>query len=191
MKRKKLKPIPMRAENQAGYQREIPLPNWDCFCCEDTGIAKNAAKMFIEGWSLGEYKLPVCQKVGCLSGEGYANHPDERVKASLDWRLDEDMCSEADEYEREAWKKWARKKQLGHNDSIFYREPFHSEGVNCEGTTVKKKGFPIKNKDIFSGKVDENEVIDFSTVVKSLRKRQRSQLEVELAQRQHLEERGK
>jgi len=153
MKRKKLKPIPMRAENQAGYQREIPLPNWDCFCCEDTGIAKNAAKMFIEGWSLGEYKLPVCQKVGCLSGERYANHPDERVKASLDWRLDEDMCSEADKYEREAWKKWARKKQ--------------------------------------EGKVDENKVIDFSTVVKSLRKRSRSQQEQELAQRNHLEEKAK
>ncbi|MDJ0718260.1 MAG: hypothetical protein QNJ54_29210 [Prochloraceae cyanobacterium] len=38
---------------------------------------------------------------------------------------------------------------------------------------------------------DNNKVIDFSTVVKSLRKRQRSQLEVEQAQRNHLEERAK
>ena len=144
-----LDPIPMRKEDEPNYDKEIYQPSWDCYCCRDTGIAINAARIIIKGWKLESQKIPVCQRDGCEAGEKLANHADPQVQASLDWRLHSDICSQVDSYERAARIESAKKEQSG------------------------------------------EKVIDFSTVVKSLRSRPRSQQEQELAQRNHLESRGK
>ena len=173
-------------ERESG-ELEIWQPTCQCFCCHDFGyVQASLVRLIVPDYDPDKDLIPICQR--CEANERW-EHPD--VIPSFDQRFTREICEQLHQYDRANWREWARKKQEGHNDSIFYREPFHSEGVNCEGTTVKKKGFPIKNKDIFSGKVDENKVIDFSTVVKSLRKRSRSQQEQELAQRNHLEERAK
>ena len=112
-----LDPIPMRAETDPNYQKEIWQPEWNCFCCQDTGIAKNAARMFIKDWNLDRHKLPICRKPNCKASEIFSEHPEPRVQASLDWRLSPEMCEEVDRLEREAWREWAKKRQK--NDKVI------------------------------------------------------------------------
>ena len=107
--RKKLPPLPMRREDDPNYEPEIWQPDYSCFCCEDTGFAIHAAKMFIEGYSVVKHKFPVCQNRGCEEGKKFGQVP--ALKYSLDWRLDAAMCAEADQARREAWREWARGQQ--------------------------------------------------------------------------------
>ena len=109
-----LDPIPMRREDEAGYEKEIWQPDWNCFCCQDTGIAINAARLVIREWNLDSHKIPVCQKDGCEAGEKLANHINPQVRASLDWRLNVQICRQVDRQERESWQELAKKRQQGH-----------------------------------------------------------------------------
>ena len=107
--RKKLPRQPMRREDDPNYEPEIWQPDWQCFCCQDTGFAIHAAKMFIDGYNEDKDKLPVCQNRGCEAGIKFGQVPD--LQDSLDWRLDASMCAEADQAKREEWRQWARKQQ--------------------------------------------------------------------------------
>ena len=103
--RKKLQPIPLRREDDPNYSPEIWQPDWQCFCCEDTGIAKHAARMFISGYIDGKHKFPVCQNPGCSAGKKFGQV--RALQYSLDWRLEAAMCQEADLSQREVWREWA------------------------------------------------------------------------------------
>ena len=105
----KLPPLPLRKEDDPNYQPQIWQPSWKCFCCEDTGIAKNAARMFIENYQSGQHKYPVCQNPGCEAGVKFGQVPD--LQLSLDWRLKEWMCIEADQETRKMWREWAIERQ--------------------------------------------------------------------------------
>ena len=107
--RKKLPPMFMRREDEPGYEREIWQPDWNCFCCQDTGQARHAAEMFIEGYDPNKHKLPVCQNPGCQAGQVFGAAPS--LKYSLDWRLDAAMCQEADRVQREVWREEVRRQQ--------------------------------------------------------------------------------
>ena len=107
--RHKLPPIPLRKEDDPNYQPHIWQPSWKCFCCEDTGIAKNAARMFIEGYQDGKHKFPVCQNPDCQEGKKFGQVPD--LQLSLDWRLEAWMCLEADAATRQMWREWAKLRQ--------------------------------------------------------------------------------
>ncbi|MGK7916479.1 MAG: hypothetical protein AB4038_13210 [Prochloraceae cyanobacterium] len=109
-----LEPIPMRREDEPGYEKEIWQPDWSCFCCRDTGIAINAARLVIKGWKLDSHKIPVCQEDGCQAGEKLANHPERQVQASLDWRLNAPLCRQVDELERSSWREWVKQRQQSH-----------------------------------------------------------------------------
>lgn len=102
--RPKLPPIPLRREDDSNYEPEIWQPDWQCFCCQDTGIAVNAARMFISGYRLERQKFPVCQNPGCEAGIKFGQVPD--LQYSLDWRLEALLCQEADQSQREVWRKW-------------------------------------------------------------------------------------
>jgi hypothetical protein len=104
--RQKLPPLPMRRENDPNDDPEIWQPNYLCFCCEDTGLAMHAAVMFIEGYDLDKHKFPVCQNPGCENGLKFGQVP--ALENSLDWRLDAQMCAEADQAKRKEWRKWAK-----------------------------------------------------------------------------------
>ncbi len=108
-KRQKLPPLPMRRENDPNYEPEIWQPDYSCFCCEDTGLAIHAAVMFIEGYDLDKHKFPVCQNPGCEEGKKFGQVP--ALEYSLDWRLDAQMCAEADQAMRAVWREWAKKQQ--------------------------------------------------------------------------------
>ncbi len=107
--RKKLPRLPMRREDDPNYEPEIWQPDWQCFCCKDTGFAIYAAEMFIDGYNEERDKFPVCQNPGCEAGKKFGQVPD--LKYSLDWRLDAAMCAEADQTKREEWREWARRQQ--------------------------------------------------------------------------------
>lgn len=108
-KRKELPPIFMRREDEPDWEREIWQPDWQCFCCEDTGEAIHAARMFIEGYDWHKHKLPVCQNPGCTAGARFGDSP--ALQASLDWRLDGEMCAEVDRVQRELWRQEVRRQQ--------------------------------------------------------------------------------
>jgi hypothetical protein len=107
--RQKLPPLPMRRENDPNDDPEIWQPDHLCFCCEDTGLAMHAAVMFIEGYNLERHKFPVCQNPGCEQGLKFGQVPD--LQYSLDWRLDAQMCAEADQARRKEWREWAFSQQ--------------------------------------------------------------------------------
>ena len=107
--RKKIAALPLRKECDPNYEPEIWQPDWQCFCCEDTGIAKWAIYLFMEGYEQGKCKYPVCQNPGCEAGRSFGASPS--LAYSLDWRLEPTLCQEADLWNREQWREWAKDKQ--------------------------------------------------------------------------------
>ena len=100
--RKKLAPLFLRREDEPGYQREIWQPDWQCFCCEDTGEAIHAARRLIEGYDGCKHKLAVCQNPHCEAGRKLG--ASKALQGSLDWRLGEEICAEVDLEQRQMWR---------------------------------------------------------------------------------------
>lgn len=109
MTREKIAALPLRKEYDPTYERSVWQPGWKCFCCEDTGIAKWAIYLFMTGYESGKSKIPLCQNPGCQVGKDLGASPS--VAHSLDWRLEPSLCQEADLWNREQWREWARNKQ--------------------------------------------------------------------------------
>ncbi|MGL5805823.1 MAG: hypothetical protein ACRC11_10335, partial [Xenococcaceae cyanobacterium] len=106
---KKIQPIYLRREEDPDYEPEIWQPDWNCFCCEDTGIAKHGARMFMDGYIEGKHLFPVCQNPICEAGKLFGQTLS--LRSSLDWRLEASMCQEADGVQRKVWRDWAKERQ--------------------------------------------------------------------------------
>lgn len=95
----KLERQPMRREDEPGYEPEIWQPNWECYCCRDTGlINQNLVLMVIPNYNHSKDKLPVCQN--CNIGNRFW----EQVPESIDDRLNQTICQQLDLIERENWR---------------------------------------------------------------------------------------
>ncbi|WP_460202797.1 hypothetical protein [Scytonema sp. NUACC21] len=45
-------------------EKEIWFPNWNCFCCQDTGkVQLNLARLVIPNYNDNRDRLPICQNV--------------------------------------------------------------------------------------------------------------------------------
>lgn len=98
-KRPKLPRQPMRPEEEPGVDKPAWYPNWQCFCCHDTGIVQNhLALMVIEGYDQKRDKMPLCQNPGCKAGKKRSN-----ISNCLDTRLSPVICQELDMEERSDW----------------------------------------------------------------------------------------
>ncbi|KOP24631.1 hypothetical protein AMR41_19790 [Hapalosiphon sp. MRB220] len=100
MRLPQLPPQPMRREDELGYEKEIWHPQWQCFCCWDTGkVQPHLARLVISGYDYDRDRLPVCQAPGCIAGSNYLHLEDE-----IDMRLVSAICQELDRIERENWR---------------------------------------------------------------------------------------
>ncbi|TBR56466.1 hypothetical protein B4U84_29745 [Westiellopsis prolifica IICB1] len=100
MRLPQLPPEPMRREDEPGYEKEIWHPQWQCFCCQDTGkVQPHLVRLVISGYNYDRDRLPVCQAPGCSAGSNYLHLEDE-----IDMRLVSAICQELDRIERENWR---------------------------------------------------------------------------------------
>jgi len=85
----------MRPEKEPGAEVEIWQPDWNCFCCHDSGIVHHyLAALVIDGFDSNLDKLP------------------RFLAPSVDYRLTADICQELDAIERENWRDYVQKKRL-------------------------------------------------------------------------------
>ncbi len=91
-----------KREEDLELGKEIWFPNWNCFCCHDTGLVNpNLVKLVIKDYNLDRDKLPICQNPGCFANKNYASNTS--ISSSLDWRFDEELCQKLDLIHRQEW----------------------------------------------------------------------------------------
>jgi hypothetical protein len=106
----KLPRSPMRCEDEPGYEKEVWQPNWNCFCCHDTGIVNpHLASLVIDGYDSKRDQLPRCINPGCKAGEHWDS---ETLTQCVDYRISAAICQKLDASHREHWRQAAREKQI-------------------------------------------------------------------------------
>lgn len=105
---------PIRSSEKISTDRELWQPNWNCFCCEDTGfINTSLVRQVIPDYEPSTDRLPIC--LTCTKAE-WAMSADQRVSQTLDWRFDAALCRQLDRTNRQWWRETARewyKQRLG------------------------------------------------------------------------------
>ena len=90
-------------KEEAELGKEIWFPNWNCFCCHDTGFVNpRLVKLVIQDYDHDEDKLPICQNPKCIENQKYISN--RSIATALDWRFNEQLCQKLDEIEREDWR---------------------------------------------------------------------------------------
>ncbi|MDJ0713873.1 MAG: hypothetical protein QNJ54_06605 [Prochloraceae cyanobacterium] len=160
----KLDRLPMRSSSEI-EDKEIWTPSWNCYCCEDSGLVKSSlVKLVIPDFNFDRDKLPLCQNDGCYKSDYFET---ELLSGCLDRRLTPDICRTLDHIARADWK---------------------------ETIEQRRRGLPGKKRSARSEVSSEQggtKQIDFSEVVKSLRKRSRTSEEEFLSQRRHADEKNR
>lgn len=106
---KKFNRTPMHPEKEAEVETEIWQPNWNCFCCHDSGIiAPHLASMIIDGYNFDKDKLPRCVAPGCRSGSQYDS---DALRQSVDYQVDALTCQQLASIERDDWIQITKTKQ--------------------------------------------------------------------------------
>jgi len=99
----KLQPLSLRSECEPGYQKESWKPNWNCYCCHDTGfVLDRLSNQIIPGFNSEQHKTLLCNAKGC-------NASRDKVSSKLieegnfDTRLSSEVCDRLSEMERKSW----------------------------------------------------------------------------------------
>ncbi len=96
----------MCPDKEPGAEVEIWQPDWNCFCCHDSGIVHHyLAALVIDGYDFNLDKLPRCHNPGCTSGSHYDG---EVLAPSVDYRLTAEICQELDAIERKNWRDYLK-----------------------------------------------------------------------------------
>lgn len=92
--------LPMRSSLTIGpKEREIWQPDWDCYCCQDTGFVQySLIKLVIPDYVPMADAYIACQRGGC------AAWVQNRGSEGLDRRFDSQICVQLDKFQREQWK---------------------------------------------------------------------------------------
>jgi hypothetical protein len=94
-----LEPLPIRPEEEV--EKEIWQPQWNCFCCQDTGkIQPYLVRHVIPGYNDNRDRIPICQN--CNKGHDWF-HLDEF--GVIDTRLGPQICRKLDAIAREDWRR--------------------------------------------------------------------------------------
>ena len=98
-----LQPLPLRDEAQPGYEPLAWKPNWECFCCHDTGIIpERIVKTVIPNYVAGRHKPVKCNNCNIQLGK------DLYKTNTLDTRFSAQICDRLDRDERQMWQEWSR-----------------------------------------------------------------------------------
>lgn len=85
--------------NYQEVDKEIWQPNWQCFCCHDTGLVHGLLILLVvPDYDSNNDKPVVCKRKGCSVGEDYW------FNEAYDQRFEFEICQELDKLERENWK---------------------------------------------------------------------------------------
>lgn len=99
MKLPQLPRSPIRPEIVSDINKEIWQPDWNCFCCHDTGLVTGSAIFAVIPDYDGLRDQPVaCRHPRCEAGTYYQG--DE----TYDDRFTQALCINLDKSERQAWK---------------------------------------------------------------------------------------
>ncbi|MBR8832536.1 MAG: hypothetical protein DSM106950_00450 [Stigonema ocellatum SAG 48.90 = DSM 106950] len=94
-----LPPLSMRPEEEYP-DKEIFFPQWQCFCCQDTGkVQPYLVRRVVRNYNYSSDRLPVCQRDNCKANDTWVNLPIE----NLDTRFTRDICNELDLLARDDW----------------------------------------------------------------------------------------
>lgn len=99
MKLPQLPRSPLRPELASDIEKEIWQPDWNCFCCHDTGLVTGSAIFAVIPDYDGLRDQPVaCRHPRCEAGTYYQG--DE----TYDDRFTQALCINLDKWERQGWK---------------------------------------------------------------------------------------
>jgi len=88
-------------QDQPGYEKEIWQPQWNCFCCQDTGIVRShLARLVIPDYNWSHDALPICQHPSCHMQDKLS----ETVLRLADYRFTATLCQQLDQFSRDDWK---------------------------------------------------------------------------------------
>ncbi len=91
----------LRVEDKPGFEKEIWQPQWDCFCCQDTGIVRSQlVRLVIPDYDWDLDALPICQNPACQKHKTLG----ESVLSMVDYRLSAGICEQLDKFSRDDWK---------------------------------------------------------------------------------------
>ena len=100
-----LRPLPLRDEALPGYDPIAWKPNWNCFCCHDTGlIPELLVKKAIPDYISGRHKPVECNASNCNIQLGR----DLYLTSTLDRRFTTKICDRLDRDERRMWSEWSK-----------------------------------------------------------------------------------
>lgn len=93
--------------NKESEDEEIFFPDWNCFCCQDTGkVQPHWTRLIIPDFDWNKDKIPLC--TNCNVHHNLIHLLDYEV---LDTRFDFQICAELDRIAREDWSNTAKSKQ--------------------------------------------------------------------------------
>ena len=91
--------FPVRPKEET--EKEIFQPQWNCFCCRDTGkIQPDLVRRVIPTYNYDKDRIPMCQN--CNQGQARWGHLNEL--GVIDQRLTFQICKKLDIMSREDWK---------------------------------------------------------------------------------------
>lgn len=91
--------FPVQPEEET--EKEIFQPQWNCFCCRDTGIVQpDLVRHVIPTYNYDKDRIPMCQN--CNQGQARWGHLNEL--GVIDQRLTFRICKKLDIMSREDWK---------------------------------------------------------------------------------------
>lgn len=160
--------LPINKETE-DEDKEIWQPNWNCFCCQDTGqIQAHLVNLIISDYNPNFDRIPVCQ--GCNKFDRH-NLRDYGV---LDTRFDLFLCKKLDALSRTEWKRTTEKQfkkykneiylathaiSIPHNLASNSRTPSDEREIHrrkAEVKTITPDQWQAMNKAYFAG-VDQEE----------------------------------
>lgn len=96
---------PIRPEKERGVDQEVFYPDWQCFCCHDSGLVDpRLTKLVIKKYDYWRDKRAVCQR--CDKGTPY----DDDYR-NYEMRFSKQICNELDTIERQEWADFAKTQQ--------------------------------------------------------------------------------
>ena len=93
--------------NKESEDKEIFYPDWNCFCCQDTGMVQpHWTRLIITDFDWNKDKIPLC--TNCKTHHDLTHLLEYQI---LDTRFTSQVCGELDRIARQDWANTASSKQ--------------------------------------------------------------------------------
>ena len=91
-------------EEEAEQGEQLWAPNWNCFCCSDSGFIKDRLiRLVIPDYRPDKDKLPICNN--CTAAARFSG---SQIMDSCDTRFSVALCYKLDKINRKCWEDWQK-----------------------------------------------------------------------------------